>query len=160
VLTLITNGFSLEVQNNQTTYQTAFTTSTATVWLLESNGGYQAAAAGDMETGDLVLVSGARTGALSARADTVIIRDTRDLEVHTYTIRNGKLSGTVLSLQLDLNEGAGSAGQLAAVTLTVTPDYANLSGTIDLGAAAGGIEAVKLVKVSGTPGTLTGRWSG
>ncbi|MFC1544827.1 putative Ig domain-containing protein [Gemmatimonadota bacterium] len=160
VLELISGGFSLEIQENQNTYKAAVTTSGATVWLLESNGGYQAATAGDLAADDLVRVSGVRTGALSANADTVIIRDTGELQVRAFTIRDGKLANSSFTFRIDLNEGTGSVALDAPVSLTVTPDFANLSGTIDLSAAGSGINALKLIKVSGTSGALTGRWSG
>ena len=152
VLELLTGGFALEIQENQNTFKAVVNTSGATVWLFEVNGGYETASSGDLAADNLVRVSGVRTGALSASADTVIIRDTGQLEIRSYTILDGKLSGSSLTFNIDLNEGTGSSPLEAAASLTVTPDLANLSGTLDLNASGGGTETLKLVKVSGTSG--------
>ncbi|MBW7997901.1 MAG: hypothetical protein FVQ81_15295 [Candidatus Glassbacteria bacterium] len=162
VLVIEADGFSIEIHNveENVTIRAKIVTSTATVWLVETDTGLQPASEGDLAVDDLVRFSGIKTGPLTVSADTVIILDTGELEVETFTLVGGKIENAVLTFQFNLNENTELPAAMASVSAKVSPDFSNLAGQIDFGDNSQEVVSFMLVKVSGTSGLLTGRWSG
>ncbi len=163
VVAIETDRFRLEIQDpgeSVTTRATVLVSGT-TVWRQETDSGLQPTTFADLKVDDLVHFSGIHISPLTASADTVIILDTGDLEVHTFTVLDGKIENSVFTFQFDFNEDdPGQQPAVTSVSLNVSPDFANLAGQIDFSPIGQTDAVLSLVKVSGTSGVLSGRWSG